>query len=64
MTNLEKYKAQLLGLAQQNLGAGLYDGKLISCEKIPCCRCDFRMYGEGSNCQARFINWLYKEAKE
>ena len=61
MTNFEKYKDEILRLAEQNEGIAMWEGELDSCESVPCCRCDFEMYGTGS-CRAKFVKWLYREA--
>lgn len=63
MTNFEKYRGELLRLAQQGVGIAMWDGELDSCEHTPCCRCDFGMFGTG-NCGAKFVKWLYREARD
>lgn len=63
MTNFEKYKDELLMLAQNGYGIALWEGEPDSCEDTPCCRCDFGMFGTG-NCRAKLVKWLYREAEE
>ena len=62
MTNFEKYRDELLRLAQNGFGVALWEGRLDSCEDTPCCRCEFGMFGKG-NCHAKFVKWLYREVK-
>lgn len=61
MTNFEKYKDEILKIAEGNIVA-LVKGEIKACDDVLCENCDFDDC-DGS-CVAGLIKWLYEEYKE
>lgn len=58
MTNFEKFKDELMAIADANDKAALVNGILRRCSITDCYDCDFGNYVP---CGAYFLKWLYKE---
>lgn len=65
MTNLEKYKYEIINILTVYFDSelGVKDGKPVNCKFISCEECDLSSkYGE--SCKINTIKWLAAEVKE
>lgn len=58
MTNFEKYKDELMAMADDDVKVALVNGVPRRCDGTNCCDCDFY---NCSYCSAELLKWLYKE---
>lgn len=58
MTNFEKYKDELIAIADANSNAALVNGVPRRCDGMDCCDCDFFDY---ALCGAGLLKWLCEE---
>lgn len=59
MTNLEKYKEQLLDfINNNNVTPAKVDGEFERCSDTACTECDF--YNDNNYCDIMLLKWLYK----
>lgn len=62
MTNFEKYKEDILKIANENCcSPAKKDGVIVACAGLDCKKCDF---GDASKCRKNFLNWLYEDDEE
>lgn len=62
MTNFEKYKNDILKVANENCCSPAKKNEvIIPCSKVKCKECDF---GDMSNCSKNCFNWLYEDDGE
>lgn len=58
MTNFEKYKDELIAIADANSNVALVNGVPRRCDGMDCCDCDFFNY---ALCGAGLLKWLCEE---
>ena len=58
MTNFEKYKDELIAIADANSNVALVNGIPRRCDGMDCCDCDFFNY---ALCGAGLLKWLCEE---
>ncbi len=58
MTNFEKYKDELMAMADADVKVALVNGVPRRCDGTNCCDCDFY---NCSYCNAELLKWLYEE---
>ena len=61
MTNFEKWKDEILKIANTNSALSLVEGKLAYCDNTICVDCEFC---NDKDCGAETIKWLYSEYTE
>lgn len=62
MTNFEKYKEEILKIANSGNDMSKVDDKLMTCREVICPNCDWRR--PGTRCTAAMLQWLYEEYTE
>lgn len=62
MLNREKFAKEILDIACNGGGFGLYDGKLVACDNIVCTKCEFNSVSY--SCNERTREWANSEYVE
>lgn len=62
MTNIEKFKENIVNMIFDLEGIGIKNGKPVCCSSLNCFECDF--YDDEGTCKECFTKWMNEEYKE